>query len=281
MIVPAMLPAVSEEFHLQHFVLTRFNIVSPGREAPIRNAPGWLARRFDLFEAYCLPSMAAQEPGTFRWLIYFDEQTPSEFRARIEEAQAAVPFDAIFVGPFRAGLAAVDVAARLTTQCGRLITTRLDNDDAVANDFLARIKSEASRFPDGTIINFREGIALQNGRLYTAADESNPFTSLVEQAAKAETIWAAPHTELASRFPLQQVITDPCWLQIIHGENVTNRIKGRRLAAKAVLARFSLDESVNVEATGQVALVLDRAFLFPARQLRELAIRAVKALLRR
>jgi hypothetical protein len=266
---------------LQHFVLTRFNIASPGREAPIRNAPGWLARRFELFESYCLPSMAAQEPGTFRWLIYFDEQTPSEFRARIKAAQAVVPFDAIFVGPFRAGLAALDVAARLTSRSGRLITTRLDNDDAVSSDFLARVKAEAEGFPDGTIINFREGIALQNGRLYTAADESNPFTSLVEQAADAETIWAAPHTELAARFPLRQVITDPCWLQVVHGENVANRIKGKRLADKDVLARFSLGEKVEVVRTGASGVLMDRLVAYPARQARELAIRLAKILLLR
>lgn len=266
---------------MQHFVLTRFNIASPGREAPIRNAPGWLGRRFDLFEAYCLPSMAAQEPGTFRWLIYFDEQTPAEFRSRIEAAQAIVPFDAIFVGPFRAGLAALDVAARLTSRNGRLITTRLDNDDAVSSDFLARVKAEADRFPDGTIINFREGIALQNGRLYTAADESNPFTSLVEQAADAATIWAAPHTELATRFPLRQVVTEPCWLQVVHGENVANRIKGKRLADKAVLARFALGKSVEVVPTGASAVMLDRLMAYPARQARELAIRLAKKVLRR
>jgi Putative rhamnosyl transferase len=272
---------LSDQVPAAHFVLTRFNIASPGREAPIRNAPGWLARRFDLFEAFCLPSMAAQAPGTFRWLIYFDEQTPTEFRTRIAAAQAIVPFDAIFVGPFRAGLAALDVAARLERKGGRLITTRLDNDDAVSSDFLARVKAEAEGFPDGTIINFREGIALQEGRLYTAADDSNPFTSLVEQAATAETIWAAPHTELAARFPLRQVITDPCWLQVVHGENVANRIKGKRLADKAVLARFALGDQVVVVPTGPLAVLADRLFAYPARQTREAAIRLAKAILRR
>ncbi len=272
---------MSKETILQHFVLTRFNIASPGREAPIRNAPGWLARRFDLFESYCLPSMAAQAPGTFRWLIYFDDQTPDAFRARIAAAQNVVPFDAIFVGPFKASLAADDVAARLTSRDGRVITTRLDNDDAISRDFLQRVRDAAERFPDGTIINFREGIALQQGRLYTAADESNPFTSLVEQARNAVTIWAAPHTELAERFPLQQVITEPCWLQVVHGENVANRIKGKRLADKAVLARFLLGDAVKVESTNGPALAVDNALLFPLRQLREVAIRLAKAMLRR
>lgn len=266
---------------MQHFILTRFNIASPGREAPIRNSPGWLERRFDLFEMYCLPSMAAQQHGAYRWLIYFDEETPQAFRERIAAAQARVPFDAIFVGPFRASLAASDIAARLTSQEGRLVTTRLDNDDAIADDFLATIRAEAERHPDGTILNFPRGVALSGGRLYTAADDSNPFTSLVERASGAATIWAAPHTELAKRFPLRQVAAPPSWLQVVHGENVANRIKGKRMGDKAVLARFSLSDRVHIEPTGPGVLLMDRLVFYPARQLRESAVAFAKKLLRR
>ncbi len=43
-----------------HLILTRFNLATPGRESAIRNRPGWLAERFDLFERICLPSVASQ-----------------------------------------------------------------------------------------------------------------------------------------------------------------------------------------------------------------------------
>ncbi len=266
---------------MQHFILTRFNVASPGREAPIRNSPGWLSRRFDLFEDYCLPSMAAQSRSDFRWLIYFDDQTPEPFRHRISRAQEAVAFDAIFVGPFHAGLAAVDVAARLQSESGRLITTRLDNDDAVSNDFLARVQGVAADLPDGTIINFRKGVALSKGKLFAADDNSNPFTSLVEQAAAAKTIWAAPHTQLKTQFALEQVNVEPSWLQVVHGENVANRIKGRQLSSHDVLSRFTLGSGVSVRPTKALALVVDRLVTFPLRQLREIAIWVAKSALRR
>lgn len=266
---------------MQHFVITRFNIASPGREVPIRNTPGWLERRFDLFEAYCLPSIAAQEQGQFQWLIYFDQETPAEFRKRIDRARERVAFEPIFVGPFSMSEVAADVQARLATRLGRIVTTRLDNDDAIANDLLQRIRLQAEQLPDGTIINFRDGIALSQGRLYAATDTSNPFTSLVEQAEGAQTIWAAPHTELASRFAIRQVLDEPSWLQVVHGENVTNRIKGRRLADKDVMARFTLSPKVAIRSTGRIALAADRLALFPIRQARELAIKVAKRILRR
>lgn len=266
---------------MQHFVLTRFNIASPGREAPIRNTPGWLTRRFELFETYCLPSMAGQDVQDFCWLIYFDEQTPEQFRQRIRAAQAIVPFHAVYVETFRASLAAHDIAARLDPSSTRVLTTRLDNDDAVSHDFLARIRNAAATLPDGTMLNFSEGVALRKGRLYSARDESNPFTSLIEGAAGAQTIWAAPHTELVTRFPTHQIVTDPCWLQVVHDENVANRIKGKRLTNESVLKRFCLASSVAIEATPPISLLLDRLAFHPARYLREATIATAKTILRR
>ncbi len=274
-------PIRSGKPDLQHFVLTRFNIASPGREAPIRNSPGWLSGRFELFMTYCLPSMAAQESHAFHWLIYFDEQTPEQFREQIIAAQSQVAFEPIFVGPFRASLAADDVAKRLSPGTQRVITTRLDNDDAVSRDFLMRIRAECEGLPDGTIVNFRQGVALRAGRLYTAVDDSNPFASLVEAADGAKTIWAAPHTELAARFPTRQVDTAPCWLQVVHGENVANRIKGKRLGDRDVLDRFGLRPGIGIEETSAADLLLDRLIFHPLRSLREKIIALAKAILRR
>ncbi|MBP0576017.1 hypothetical protein J8J27_35390, partial [Mycobacterium tuberculosis] len=56
---------------------------------------------FDLFRTYCLPSVAAQTRQDFEWVIFFDEQTPDEFRRQIAELQAVYPFRAEFTGLFR------------------------------------------------------------------------------------------------------------------------------------------------------------------------------------
>lgn len=257
---------------MQHFVLTRFNIASPGRESTIRNSPGWLDRRFELFERYCLPSMAAQDSPRFSWLIYFDKDTPDQFRQRIAAAQDIVPFEPRFVGLFDIGIAVDDVRARLDPAQPRIITTRLDNDDAVARDFLSRVRQQAARLPDGSVINFTNGVALRHGRLYAASDTSNPFTSLVEQSEGAQTIWSAKHRDLERLWNLAQVSDASCWLQVVHGENVANRIKGARLSDAEVLANFAIDPETPIEATSRSALLADRLVTYPARCLREGAI---------
>lgn len=266
---------------IDHFVLTRFNIASPGREAPIRNSPGWLARRFELFETYCLPSMAAQSNKAFQWIIYFDEATPDAFRERIKAAQQKCLFEPIFVGFFEAADSAHDVTARLSPQARRVITTRLDNDDAVAQNFIDRVQEEAGQIADATIINFSDGIALNQGRLFSAHDPSNPFASLVEDRRQIETIWSAPHMELIQRFPTHQIADEPAWLQVVHGENVTNRIKGKRLRDRDLLNRFALAKSVVFAENSSAAMLLDRLVAFPYRQLREAGIRLLKGALGR
>src|SRR6188508_2207312 len=77
---------------IRHVLLTRFNMPTPGREAKLRSDPGWLARRFDLFERYCLPTIAAQDAQDFGWIVYFDEATPAPFRDRIERLRGIREF---------------------------------------------------------------------------------------------------------------------------------------------------------------------------------------------
>ena len=58
----------------EHLIITRFNLNLYARDkhdAPTRTER-WLAHRFEVFERYCLPSVAAQTNPNFRWLCLFD-----------------------------------------------------------------------------------------------------------------------------------------------------------------------------------------------------------------
>ena len=266
---------------MPHILLTRFNVASPGREVAVRNTPGWLERRFDLFERYCLPSVAANGAHDFTWLIYFDEATPAAFRARIEAARRVHPFVPCFVGMLDKVQVVAEVRRHLPRGATRLLTTRLDNDDAIASDYLARCAHVAEGLEDGTVINFLHGAALARGRLFDARDASNPFCSLVEAEAGLRTVWAVPHDRLGAEFRILQVAAPPSWLQVVHGDNVTNRIKGRQLADTAIAGRFAIADRAAIRPAGTAELLFDRAVLHPWRRLRECLVRAGKRLLRR
>jgi hypothetical protein len=265
-----------------HVILTRFNVASPGRESAIRNSVGWLERRFNLFERYCLPSVASQSSREFQWLIYFDENTPESARERIEQARRVMDFTPLFVGVGGARFAAEAVSALRRTEHDIVLTTRLDNDDAIARDFVRRVQDAGRRYASGTVLNFPNGAALKDGRLYTATDRSNPFTTLIEAgSAPLSTIWSAQHHELATKWNLTQVDSPPLWLQVVHGENVTNRIKGRRLPPKTILDDFVLREDVKALPVGSLSLLFDQRVLSPGRGVRERLFKLGKPLFKK
>lgn len=265
---------------MSHFLLTRFNVPTPGREADIRARPGWLARRFDLFEQFCLPSVAAQSVQDFRWLIYFDRATPPDFRDRIAKLAGAARFEPIYRDALPLDAVIADIRARLPAAARSVLTTRLDNDDALARDFIARLQCAAVQGRIGQAFNFPNGYAWRAGWIYGAEDKSGPFASALESVADFQTIWARPHALLGEAFDLVQLPGDPAWLQIIHGDNVTNRIKGRRQPSAALGARFAIQPGDDVYVPGRGALLAENLIHYPLRQAREAGVRLIKPFLK-
>jgi hypothetical protein len=82
--------------------------------------------------------------------------------------------------------------------------------------------------------------------------------------------------------PVTHVDGEPGWLQVIHGRNVSNRVRGHLVSPDPYVADFpALPPSLTEP--GRLALSIDRGVLGPARrvrdtargELRELAVRAV------
>ncbi|WAT17036.1 glycosyltransferase [Aurantiacibacter sp. MUD11] len=264
-----------------HILLTRFNVATQGREAPIRNAPGWLQRRFDLFERYCLPSLEAQTTKNFSWLIYFDSKTPDQFRERIERDRQIFDFEPRFVSLFSVADVVNDLRQLLAKDVDLLLTTRLDNDDAVSRDFIERIHRAGAEAADGTVLNFTNGLAMRSGAIYSARDQSNPFTTLVEREPTApKTIWSAQHHQLSCKWNIVQVDAPPTWLQVIHGENVTNRVKGRMLSPQVLHQRFSIAPDIEILADHNLRVMIDNFVLYPFRTIRERVFLLLKATLK-
>ncbi len=272
---------MNESVSLQHFLLTRFNIASTGREAVIRRRSGWLDRRMELFEEICLPSVAAQTERDFQWLIYFDAGTGDAYRERIESWRAVVPFDPVFGDDFVSRRAADDIRMRLNASTKKLLTTRLDNDDAIARFFVAKLHEATEQLPIRTAINFPAGYSLKARKLYHASDQTSPFVSLLEEADSTQTVWCDQHRRLRKTYPYHQISSPPAWLQTLHGENVSNRVKGARALDISMLPNFEIAEHRLPRPPSLLEASLDRWIWWPMRWVRERAITAAKRLLHR
>ncbi len=206
----------------RHIILTRFN-VRIEQSAP----PGldWLEHRFSVFERFCLPSVRAQSCGNFVWVLFCDPDIPPRFRERIRgyaEWETLRPI--FFRNQFDQGMVRATVAGFAHSH-SHLITSRLDNDDAICRTFVESVQREF-RGQDYEFVNFTNGYVWEGGRLWAGRHTSNPFISLIERTANYSTVYCGNHMELHLQGPVVQVAEPAAWLQVVHGRNLSNRVWG-------------------------------------------------------
>lgn len=217
---------------LDHVLLTRFNLPSPGREGQIRSQEGWLRNRVELFEQFCLPSVRAQTSGNVRWIVYFDPESPQWLMDRIPQLAG----DSGFVPIFRAAVNHAELVSDLRDVVGepqeRLLTTNLDNDDGLSVDFVDRLQRKAATPLGRTALYFSRGLILAGHSLYLRSDRRNAFCSVVESWEDPVTCWADWHNLLGKSMPVVEILGHPAWLQVVHGGNVSNCVRGRMVSAR-------------------------------------------------
>jgi hypothetical protein len=210
-----------------HLLLTRFNTAVDFAPSAKRLDTNWLTARLLLFEQYCLPSVAGQEHAEFQWLVFFDDASPAWFKERIAS------FEPLVKAVYIEGPATDEVIARRVMETGLvsapyLITTRLDNDDAISRDHLASVQN-AFQQQDREFITFPFGLQSFHGHLYNVYWPSNPFLSLVEKVndgAKVTTVLCVAHDHVSGANKLRKLLRTSQWLQVLHDSNLANTLRG-------------------------------------------------------
>ena len=216
-----------------HIIITRFNLnyqfggnKSPGLD---RN---WLLHRFDLFKRYTFPSFYNQTNKNFKWMVFFDKDTPLNFKKVISQLPNWDNFIPIYTKTLPVRPAVLE---KVDPNVSYLITTRVDNDDAISVDFVDNIQKQFC-CQDFEFINFTNGFVLCKDKLYRMKIHSNAFISLIEKYSdSSKTVMCHNHTKLAELGRINEIRIPPMWLQIIHEKNVSNRLG---LDAKRVPLRF-------------------------------------------
>jgi hypothetical protein len=209
-----------------HVLLTRFNLPTMGFERLVRAKEGWLRERVALFETYCVPSVQAQTSQAFLWLIYFDPESPEWLKHRIQSHVEDKLYTPIFRTSVDEAELLEDIRGRVTGENARLITSNLDNDDALSIDFVERLQqSVPSR--GKKVVYLASGLVKSTSHLYLRQDRSNAFCSVACDWASPSSCWSDWHTLLGKNMSSLELYGQPAWLQVVHGLNVSNRVRGR------------------------------------------------------
>lgn len=225
---------------LNHFILTRFNLKLWWKEdknhQPIQTEK-WLEERFRLFERYTWPSLKAQTCQDFKWICLFDINTPNRFKEQIQRYQEEwnhfLPYycgekeTKLFQSYFRHLVYKNSDPAQ-----EGLLTTYLDNDDALHQDFIKEVQMKAKCLKYNTIISYQYGIQYYE-ELNIAIRipyKNNHFLTYYERLTEhLKTVWGFWHFSIFKYPHLAIELVNnkqwPCWIETIHQGNIDNDVK--------------------------------------------------------
>ena len=263
-----------------HVIFTRFNVPSGGKEKKIRAKENWLDYRFDLFDRYCFPSIEAQVDQNFVWLVFFDNETPEKYLEIIKKYEDNYTnFKPIYVDDWTSEIIINAIKKFMPDSKNWLLTTRLDNDDALNMEFTKTLR--ATSFDGRQYINFTNGFTFSNGYAYTHKDMSNAFLSLVEPVGDIHGVWEFPHPEVIQNFDVTQLDMKYAWLQLIHGGNVSNKVRGNIAPPHMWKANFESLKKIEIKNTSTTSIWLDKMINSPCRKTRDVSIKLIKKITRK
>lgn len=259
-----------------HFIITRFNLPifqkrDCGESVDNINS-AFLKDRFEIFERYCLPSIANQTCKNFKWLVMFDINTPKVFKERLKrlhhQFEQLIPCyldvnaynwdDERYISAYQdyynklsdkipppiSSVSEIDNFTKcqyivlpqfvhdmviqnipLGYQYDYIVTTRLDNDDALHKDYIARVQALIEEERVERMYNFLYGyqLNLNSGIVQKYCYPNSHFTTLVENKGTLfRSAFYGDHRFVKILHDVKDINTEPMWCELLHGKNVAN-----------------------------------------------------------
>ena len=180
-----------------------------------------------------------QTQKNFKWIVLFDADTPAFYKEKIAEYQKACKhLEPCFVsaenGRYFVRIFRENIAREVKDE-DILITTYLDNDDALRNDYVEEVQRLATTAYNKTFIVFKYGLQyfVQLNIATRIPYKNNHFISFVERCTSSSAIKTVfgygSHIDVGSYKGTDVLrIEDkkkPMWIEVIHDTNMDNDVK--------------------------------------------------------
>jgi hypothetical protein len=252
---------------MKHFLITRFNISTIHTKDKLGEetlTDAWMINRFILFERYLVPGVLCQSFKDFIWLVLFDANTPERFIKKINTYKLKINnFVPVYLNnPFSSFEIKNSVQSYLNSNDQFIITTRVDNDDAIHKDFMLEVQ-KLFKSQNDCFIRFLNGFQWndQYHILQKFFEKSgNHFSSRIEKVGKEfETVINVDNTTLDNLQGVEIIdVKDKrkrLWIEVVHERNITNHLRVLPpILCSRVLKDFSLDYKVNIHNSCKILL---------------------------
>ncbi len=198
-----------------------------------------MALRFKLFETLCLPSLVAQSDQDFKVVVLTSTLLPADARARLDALVAPHGNISVFAAaPARHyQICKQAYASAHKDGYSHRLSFRLDDDDALACDFVARLKLLAgpllSLQPEQpTMIAFNHGfyveVSGQGNNLVLDTVERAPLSvglTLLHPVGYGRNPYRYNHRAIGQHYTLYSDISAPGFIRTIHSDNKSSPAK--------------------------------------------------------
>lgn len=206
--------------------------------------PDRLARRFVLFEVFCLPSLRQQTDPDFRCILLVGANMPQPWKARLQDLCAGVPAIQIVEAAPDYHYTGIKKALLHVPSdgCSHRTTFRFDDDDALDNGFIARLKAIAPKAieiggaDNPVAIGHNLGFYLEqqpDKTIVYPTCERTPLSvgaALCAPISFSENIYRHNHRALGEYFNLYSDTQHFTFVRTVHRDNKSNpRRSGHKL----------------------------------------------------
>ena len=206
---------------------------SPEERRAILFDPARMDDRFRYFEALTLPSLTAQQDDDWRAVIFYSTELPPAYRDRLLDLVAThTHLEPVAYAPDQKLAAELrrQVAAYIPDPPGLHAGFRLDDDDGLANTFIARLRELLTEYGrEGTGISFSAGHLLKaepGGAGFRLAETVRNFAvgcglTLVTDGKAGRDIFhlGRPHRRIDEAFPTIADAREPMFICSAHARN--------------------------------------------------------------
>ena len=250
-------------------VITRFamatGFASSSRAQDPEPLRQWMMRRLPLFERTCLPAMYNQEFKPDLWMVGVRSELMKDLES---EPFTQLPFVRLVAqypldeGPcehpehFNSAINVFGtaIASELPTDATHVLTIRLDNDDIIHPYYVAVIRRYAEFVAADSIdisdhvLSMAFGLQRNQKEYSPILYPNGPFQSRLEKVGSTPflTAYDGNHIHLFNQKSVHIIMTKvPMWIQVMHGENVSNSIKRNAIrfpSAGNIPVSFKCDE---------------------------------------
>lgn len=206
----------------KHYVFTRFNYSSNYTH---------LNKRLDIFSKITFPSFLNQTNKNFTWLISVNPIHKDLFNSFLDRGIDIQIVEEIDNSDTPSLPTSFLNFLNKEPQVDYLITSRIDNDDAIHKDYIQTIYKSFSQNQSTRIIDGNGYRLLKNNEQYYFnlyhSKFISPFSTLIYENPQypidfSSTIFADMHVHLHHKFSEIEFIPNRNWIQYIHDSNVSN-----------------------------------------------------------